>query len=142
MAEAEAATVRTDGLGRSLVCEARSPDGAWHVEVFGSNQHCDFLYAYARHPEHGVWSFGLGREPVGVERISFRWDLPNGTWGVFIDGKCWAIWTHRAALRMRQARVHSRSGPHARPYTAEEIRFTCAKRRGQRPGTRGFVVEE
>ena len=38
MADAEAAAIRTDGLGRSLVCEARSHDGAWHVEVFGPHQ--------------------------------------------------------------------------------------------------------
>src|SRR5205823_6378598 len=70
------------------------------------------------------------------------WDVPNESWGVFIDGECWAIWTRRAALRMTQAQVHSRRGPHARPYTAEEVRFNCAKRRGQRPGTGGFGVEE
>ncbi len=142
MAEAETSPVRTDGLGRTLVCEGRSPDGSWHVEVFGPNEHCDFLYVYARHPEHGVWSFGVGREAVEAERIRFQWDLPNNSWGVFIDGACWAIWTRRAALRMSQARTHSRSGPHARPYTGEEVRYTCARRRGQRPGTRGFVIEE
>jgi hypothetical protein len=142
MTDAELIPVRTDGLGRAFVCESRSPDGAWHVEVFGTNEHCNFLYAYARHPEQGVWSFGLGRAPAGADRVSFRWDLPNGSWGIFIDGECWAIYTHRAALRMRQQRIHSRSGAHARPYTAEEVRFTCARRRGQRRGTRGFVIEE
>ena len=95
MAWAETAAVRTDGLGRSLVCEAGSPDGSWHVKVFGPNQHCDFLYAYARHPQHGTWSFGVGRGPAGADRIGFRWDLPNGSWGVFIDGDCWAIWMPR-----------------------------------------------
>jgi len=54
MADANTTAVRTDGHGRSLVCEGWSPDGTWHVEVFGPNEHCNFLYAYARHPEHGV----------------------------------------------------------------------------------------
>ena len=100
------------------------------------------LYAYARHPEHGLWGFPLGREPAAADRISFRWDLPNGSWGVFIDDECWAVCAHRPAQRMNRHRLLSRSGPHPRPFTAEEIQFACAKRRGQKPGTRGFVVEE
>jgi hypothetical protein len=79
---------------------------------------------------------------AGADRIAFRWDLPNGSWGVFIDGECWAIYAHRPRQRMGQHRIHSRSGQQARPFTAEDIRFVCAKRRGQRPGTRGFVIEE
>jgi len=142
MAESEEIQVRTDGHGRSFVCEARSPDGDWHVEVFGPNKHCNFHYAYARHAERGTWSFGLGREPVCADRVSFRWDLPNGSWGVFIDGQCWAVYTYRPALRMSQHRIHCRRGPRAKPYSADDIRFMCAKRRGQWPGTRGFVFEE
>jgi hypothetical protein len=72
MADAQAMPGRTDGFGRQLVCEANSPDGSWHVEEFGPNEHCKFLYGYARHREYGVWSFGLGREPVGADRVSFR----------------------------------------------------------------------
>jgi len=131
-----------DGLGRQLLCDVTSPDGAWHVEVFGPNENGNFLYVHARHAAHGVWYFGIGREAVGAERVSFRWDLPNGSWGIFIDRECWAIYTYRAALRMRPDRIHSRRGPNARPYTDEEIRFTCAVRRGQQKGTRGFVIEE
>ena len=71
MADAKTAG-RTDGFGRSFVCEARSPEG-WHVEVFGPNEHCNFVYAYARHPGHGAWSFGLGCEPASAEQIGFRW---------------------------------------------------------------------
>ncbi|CEF49247.1 unnamed protein product [uncultured bacterium] len=142
MAEAKLDSIRTDGLGREFVCESRSPDGGWHVEVFGPNESSNGLYAYARQAEFGTSSFGLGREPVGADRITFRWDLPNGSWGIFIDGECWAIYTNRAALRMGQQRIHNRSGAYARPYTEQEIRFTCAKRRGQRKGVRGFVIEE
>jgi len=128
--------------GRQFVCEAFSPDGGWHIQVFGPSDCHHALYGDARHAEHGVWGFPLGREPVGEDRISFRWELPNGAWGVFIDGECWAVCTHRPAQRINQRRILSRSGPHAQPFNAEEIRFACAKRRGQRPGTRGFVVEE
>ena len=142
MAEGEPTQAYTAGVGRPFVCEATSPDGGWHVQVLGPS-HCHHgLYAEARHPEHGVWYFPLGREVVGADRINFRWDLPNGSWGVFLDGECWAIYAYRPALRMSPHRIHSRSGPHARPFTPEEIRFTCAQRRGQQPGTRGFVVEE
>jgi hypothetical protein len=35
MAEAEAAPARTDSSGRPFVCEAHSPDGGRHVQVFG-----------------------------------------------------------------------------------------------------------
>jgi hypothetical protein len=142
MAEAEPTQVRTDSIGRPFVCEARSPDGSWHVQVFGPSDRHHGLYSDARHPGYGVWCFPLGRELAGADRISFRWDLPNGSWGVFIDGECWAVCTHRPAQRMNRHRILSRNGPHARPFTAEEIRFACAKRRGQRPGTRGFVLEE
>ena len=142
MAGADVIPMRTDGLGREFICAAWSPDGGWHVEVFGHNEHCNFPYAYANHPEKGAWSFGLGREPANADRIGFRWDLPNDSWGIFIDGECWAVCTRRAALRTHQTRIHSRSGSHARPYTTEEIRFICARRRGQRRGTRGFVIEE
>lgn len=133
---------RTDGLGRQIVCDARSPDGVWHVEVFGPNESCSFLYAYARNSEPGKWSFAVGREPADAARIAFHWDLPNGSWGIFIDGNCWAICCRRPSLRMRQLRIHSRSGPCSRPFTADEIRFICAKKRGQRQVMKGFVVEE
>ncbi len=147
MADSESPVARTDGHGRSLIWEARSPDATWHIEIFGFNQYCNFLYAYARFNDGSAhqawpWSFGLGREPVRAEQISIRWDLPNNSWGIFIDGECWAIYTHRAALRMKAQRIYSRCGPYARPYTEDEIRFVCAKRRGQRKGTRGFIIEE
>jgi len=68
---------------------------------------------------------------------------PNGrVFGVFIDGECWAVYAYRPALRMKKHRILSRSGPHAQSFSSEEIRFACAKRRGQRPRTWGFVVEE
>jgi hypothetical protein len=132
----------TDGFERRFVCEATSPDGGWNIEVFGPNRHCNFLYAYARHAVHGVFSFGLGREPAVAHQIAFRWDLPNGSWGIFIDGDCWAIYTYRPTLRMRQHRIHSRSGSFGQPFSDEEIRFASAKSRGQQKGTHGFVVEE
>jgi hypothetical protein len=142
MAEDEPTPARTDSARRPFVCEARSPDGAWRVQVFGPSAHHCGLYADVRHPALGVWYFPLGRELAGADQISLRWDLPNGSWGVFIDGECWVICAYRPAQRMNRHRILTRSGPFARPFTAEEIRFACAKRRGQRHGTRGFVVEE
>jgi hypothetical protein len=99
MAEAEPIPVRTSSGGRPFVCEAHSPDG-WHVQVFGPSARHHGLYADARHPQHGVWCFPLGRELAGPDRIDFRWDLPNGSWGVYIDGDCWAVCAHRPAQRM------------------------------------------
>jgi hypothetical protein len=142
MAEADPTPARSNYGGRPFVCEGRSPDGAWHVQVFGPNCSHGALYVNALHPEHGVWAVPLGRKAVGADRIGFRWDMPNGAWGVFIDGECWALCAHRPAQRMNRTRIFSRSGPHAQPFTAEEIRFLCAKRRGQKPGTRGFIIEE
>jgi hypothetical protein len=142
MAEVEPTSPRISCGGRPFVCEAFSPDGAWHVQVFGPSRSHSALYADARHPEHGVWGFPIGREAVGADRVSFRWDMPNGSWGVFIDGECWSLCAHRPAQRMNRNRIFTRSGPHAQPFTVEEIRFMCAKRRGQKPGTRGFIIEE
>lgn len=113
---------RTDDCGRPFVCEATSPDGAWHVEVFGGNERCNFHFAYAYHGAEMRGSFPFGPEVVNPERISFRWDLPNGSWGVYIDGKCWAIYTYRPAARMHPERMLSHAGPHAPPFTEEEIR--------------------
>src|SRR5713101_7671335 len=104
MSEAETTPVRTESTGRRFVCEARSPDGGWHVQVFPSACH-NTLYADARHSEYGVWSFPLGREPATADRIAFRWDLPIGSWGVFIDGECWAVCAHRPAQRMNRRRI-------------------------------------
>jgi hypothetical protein len=142
MSDSETTCVHTDGTGRRFLFEARSPDGGWHVQVFGPSPSHEALYADARHPEYGVWGFPLGREPVPVDRIAVRWDLPNGSWGVFIDGKCWALCAYRPAQRINRRRILTRSGPHSVPFAEEDIRFACAKRRGQRPGTRGFVIEE
>jgi len=134
--------LRGDGCGRSFVCGANSPDGDWSVKVYGSKDPGDCFYAYARCTDGLDTSFPLGPDGDRSQQIAFRWNLPNESWGIFIDGQCWAIYTYRPALRMDQRRFHSRSGPNAHPYTDEEIKFTCAKRRGQYPGTKGFVIEE
>lgn len=136
------ARLRGDGCGRSFICGANSPDGDWSVKVYGSKDPCDCFYAYVRCTDGWDASFPLGPDGDRSQQIDFRWDLPNESWGIFIDGQCWAIYTYRPALRMDQRRLYCRFGPHANPYTDEEIKFTCAKRRGQYPGTKGFVIEE
>jgi hypothetical protein len=132
----------TEGLGRSFLRDFRSPDHCWRIEVFGTNRYCQFPYPYADCSDGWGCGFGFGASPVEPEQITVRWDLPNESRGVFVAARCWSIYTFRPALRMHQRRVHSRSGGHAQPYTVEDIRFICAKRRGQRKGTKGFVVEE
>jgi hypothetical protein len=143
MTDASSSGDRTDGGGRRFICEAISPDGIWHVEVFGPNNHTNYPRGYAKKSDSSwPWQFSFGRKPVSAEQISFRWDLPNGAWGVYVDGECWVVCVTRQALRMRPTRIHSRGGDHAIPYSEEEIKFMCAKRRGQKPGTKGFVIEE
>src|SRR5437870_3229714 len=106
MADSQPSTVRTDGLGHTFVCEAQSPDGSWHVELFADKrrpwQFSKLLWACARQSGGRVWSFCLGpngSRPPAPDQISFRWDLPNGSWGVFIDGECWAVYVNRPARR-------------------------------------------
>jgi hypothetical protein len=128
---------------RQLICEAQSPDGRWQVCVFGASQYDKALYGHASLEQERWWcTFGMGREEVVADRITFKWDLPNGAWGIFIDGDCWAVCSYRSALRMHRQRMYSRAGPRAKPFSPEEIKFMCAKRRGQRPGSHGFVIEE
>ena len=134
--------VRTDGFGRALLREAASPDGTWRVEIFGPNEQANFLYAYARHVDDPVESFGLAWGPAQPDQISVRWNLPNACWGIFIDGQCWALHVSRRPRAVCSSRIRSRRGPNAKPYSVDEIRFLCAKRRGQRKGTKGFIVEE
>ena len=133
--------VRTDGFGRSLVHEAESPDGTWRIEVFGLTDRSNFLYAYARRSGGSIYSFGFGRGPARSEQIRIRWDRPNGCWGIFIDDQCWALSVSPRPRAVCSSPIRSRL-VNAKPFTEEEIRFLCAKRRGQRKGTRGFVVEE
>ena len=132
---------RDDGLGRQLVFATVSPDGQWQVALYGPNEHCDFLYGHARCADGWVGHFGCAY-PVRSDRITVRWDLPNGAWGVYVGDECWALYTDRPALRMSPRRIHSRHRPHQAPFSAEEIRFACAKQRFQRKGTRGGIIEE
>jgi hypothetical protein len=134
---------RTDGCGRSFIFEVTSPDGFWHIEVFGPNENTNYPVGYAQPKDcNWKWQFSLGTKPAAAQQISFRWDLPNGSWGGYVDGECWAVCTTRPALRMNPRRLHSRGGDRAIPYSEEEIQFMCAKRRGQRKGSKGFIVEE
>src|SRR5436853_4017162 len=99
MADPFEAGARTDGLGRTFICRGTSPDGRWTVNVFGPNDLCNFLYAYARKGDEETCSFGLGNGPASAEQVDFRWDLPNASWGIFIDGECWVIYANRPARR-------------------------------------------
>jgi hypothetical protein len=132
----------TDKYGRTFITEGQSPDGKWRVQIYGPNAHHDFMYAYAQSADCSDWSFGLGRTAAAATDITFQWDLPNGSWGVFINGECWAVYANRPSLRIHAERIYSRRGAHAVPYSNDEIRFICAKRRGQRKGTKGYIIEE
>ena len=115
--------------------------GEWRIEVFGPNDSANVLYAYARRRDGGTSSFLLGRGPARPEQVTVRWDLPNGCWGIFIDGQCWAAHVSPRPRARRSSPIRSRRWL-ARPFSKEEIRFLCARRRGQRKGTKGFIVEE
>ena len=142
MSETASPFDRHDSAGRRLLHEARSPDGQWHVEIWGANKPRSAGYGVARlAPHQGYWGFPIGDE-IESKLIEVRWELPNESWGVFIDHECWAICSHRPVQRMAKVRVLSRSGFHSKPFTTEEIRFAYAKRRGQRAGTKGHIIEE
>jgi hypothetical protein len=133
----------TDGHGRKFVCEAKSPDGKWTIRVYGATVHCKGLTGYAL-CDDGWWtSFSFGY-PVQSSLVSFRWDLPNDSWGAYVDGQCWAVYTYRAQLRMHKRRVKSRVKyvQGVVPFTDEDIRFICATKRSQKKGTRGILVRD
>ena len=140
LSESEFHWKQDDGHGRQLVCAVTSPDSQWSVALYGPNKYCDFLYGYARCADGWRASFACGY-PVTADRVAFRWDLPNDSWGVFLDGQCWAIYANRPASRSSPRRFLDRTAPHQQPFTNDEIVFACAKRRYQKQGTHGGVLE-
>ena len=150
MTPARPAPVRMDRSGRIFVCKADSPDSHWYVEVYRAPPQAaaqdgvgNSYYAYAKESDGELWSFPFGQDPQPSDDITFRWDLPHGSWGIYVNDRCWAIFADRSTAPSRPRRgIHRRCGPYATPYTEHDVRFTCALRRGQSKGNKGFVKEE
>ena len=69
---------------RPLLCEVHSPDGHWFIQVFGHSKCHNGHYAHAnRNDRNGYWSFGVGRELVGIDRFDFRCGLAEWFLGHF-----------------------------------------------------------
>ena len=123
-----------------LLTQVLSPDGMYKIEVYLS-AHEEWLGAYVEYIGGTEWIFPFGY-PTRADRIEFRWDLPNEAWGILIDRQCWAFLAYRPALRHEKCRMYSRTDPHEKPFSDSEIRYACARKRFQRKGTHGGVLEE
>lgn len=128
------------------MCRGESPDGRWVVDVFGPHKpkspewpgaslaECLHVDWFSRTGKSGVAGAFQCAYPVAPEQITFRWDLPNGTWGLYVGGQCWAFYAHVRGSR-KPWRLHWRAdvdqGPRSadrRPFTEEEILRACTKK--------------
>ena len=65
---------------------------------------------------------------IPLESIVIRWDMPDSTLGIFLDGECWFL--YRYGPYRRRNRSYWRLPPQP-PFTAQEIDHICAKKRRQ-----------
>jgi hypothetical protein len=94
------------------------PDTSLFAQISGRRLHTDEEFSTSFH-------FGRATHPDYIEP---RWNLPDSTLGIFLNGECWLL--YRYGPYRRRSREYWRLPPQP-PFSAAEINYICAKEREQ-----------
>ncbi len=118
----------TDNKKRKMVYKSKSPSGKWMVEIGSPANTGDYFHAHFKGSSSLsgpiVYNIPFGYYSADSTLLTARWDLPDETFGVYIEKECFLLFRYGHGRRRNREYCHFGEG---NGFSEQQIAWICSK---------------